>query len=258
MLFAILTIIAYLATILAIISKLTQIIPNKINTQFILGLGTTSILLHFMALSNQLSSMAVLGLSVINIISFICLLMTLLATFALVKWKNIWLVLLVIYSLSCVSLLLSSISTGNTAQILAKNNILLFHIFVAIFSYILFFIALLYVFQLRFIDARLKNKKNLLLKTNLPPLVTVEKHLFNLTLLAQILLTITLATGLISFPHAFINAQLNKMLLSFLAWFVYGILLFGQWKLHWRGKRVLIYSISGIILLSIGYFGSRI
>nr|WP_235961785.1 hypothetical protein [Spirabiliibacterium mucosae] len=31
----------------------------------------------------------------------------------------------------------------------------------------------------------------------------------------------------------------------------------GHQKLHWRGKRVLIYTISGMILLTIAYFGSR-
>ncbi len=258
MLFVILTILAYIITILTIVSKLTQIIPNKLNTQIILGLGTISILLHFITLNNQLSGITGSGFSIINIVSFVCLLMSLLATLALTKWKNIWLPILVIYSLSCVCLLLSSILIGKTAQIFAKDSVLLFHIFVTMSSYFLFLIALLYAFQLRFIDAKLKNKKNLLFKTNLPPLVTVEKHLFNLTLLAQILLTITLITSVIYPCLSFIDKQLNKTLLSCFAWFVYAILLFGQWKLHWRGKRVLIYSILGMILLTTGYLGSHI
>ncbi len=253
-----LTTFAYLATILCIISKLTTDGGKRITFPVILGVASFSVLLHFVTLSNQLSNITGAGITLMNIISFACLLMSLIATLALTKWENIWLSLLVIYSLSCVSLILSGILTGNTAQIVAKDSILLFHIFVAMFSYALFFIALLYVFQLRFIDARLKNKKNLLLKTNLPPLITVEKHLFTLTLLAQLLLTITLITGAIYLPHSFVNEQLNKTLLSCLAWFVYAILLFGQWKLYWRGKRVLIYSISGMILLTAGYFGSQL
>ncbi|MDU6259877.1 MAG: inner membrane protein YpjD, partial [Haemophilus parainfluenzae] len=31
-----------------------------------------------------------------------------------------------------------------------------------------------------------------------------------------------------------------------------------HWRLGWRGKRMIIYAISGIILLTIGYFGSRL
>jgi ABC-type uncharacterized transport system permease subunit len=49
----------------------------------------------------------------------------------------------------------------------------------------------------------------------------------------------------------------NKAVFSSVAWLIYAIQILGQWKLNWRGKRVLIYSISGMILLTVGYFGSR-
>lgn len=250
-----LTLFSYLATILCIISKLTTSGGKRITLPVVLGMASFSILLHFITLSNQLAHISVPGVTLINIISFACLILSLIATLTLTKWKNIWLAVLVIYSFSCVSLLLSGILTENMVNILAKDNLLLFHIFGAMLAYVLFFIAQLYVFQLRFIDAKLKNKKNLVLKTNLPPLVTVEKHLFSLTLLAQVLLTITLITGVIYLPDAFLETQFKKNILSFMAWFVYALLLFGQWKLHWRGKRVLIYSISGMILLTASYFG---
>ncbi len=257
MLFVILTIIAYLVTILAIVSKLTKTISNKLNTQIILGLGTTSILLHFMTLCHQLSNVTELGLSVINVISFICLFMSLLATFALTKWKTIWLPLLIIYVLSLVTVIFSGFLTGDEAKKLIQNKTLLFHIFIAMLSYALFFIATLYALQLKLIDIKLKNKA-LSFNSNLPPLLTVERHLFRLTLLAQSLLTIALITGIIYLPQFFSPSQIHKTILSFLAWFIYSLLLFGQWKLHWRGKRVLIYTISGIILLTLGYFGSRV
>lgn len=90
-----------------------------------------------------------------------------------------------------------------------------------------------------------------------PPLMTVERHFFTLTMVAQGLLTVALVTGMIYLHNFFAPEHIHKAIFSFIAWIVYNILLLGQWKLRWRGNRVLIYSISGMILLSVAYFGSR-
>ncbi|MDP8098621.1 cytochrome C assembly family protein [Pasteurella atlantica] len=257
MLFVILTIITYVAAILWIAPTIIKTNTNKPNTTVILGFGILAVLLHFITLSNQLSTMFGFRLTIINVVSFICLLMSLMMTFAITKWKTSLLPLLVIYILSIVSVALSGVITGETAKYFSQNISLLFHISIAMLSYAMFFIALLYVFQLKWIDIKLKNKQ-LSFNSHLPPLMTVERHLFSLTFIAQVLLTLTLITGIIYLPQVFSNNQIHKTVFSFMAWIIYAMLLFGQWKLHWRGKRVLIYSISGMILLTVGYFGSRI
>ena len=92
----------------------------------------------------------------------------------------------------------------------------------------------------------------------LPPLMTVERHFFMLTVAAQALLTLTLITGMVYLHNFFAPEQVHKAIFSFLAWLVYNVQLLGQWKFRWRGNRVLIYAISGMILLTIGYFGSHL
>ena len=92
----------------------------------------------------------------------------------------------------------------------------------------------------------------------LPPLMTVERHFFTLTLAAQAMLTVALVSGMIYLHNFFAPEQVHKAIFSSLAWIVYAVQLLGQWKFRWRGNRVLIYSISGMILLTIGYFGSHL
>ena len=131
------------------------------------------------------------------------------------------------------------------------------HLGIALFSYALFFLALLYALQIKWLDKKLKSKKFIFCQL-LPPLMTVERHFFTLTLAAQAMLTVALVTGMIYLHNFFAPEQVHKAIFSSLAWIVYAVQLLGQWKFRWRGNRVLIYSISGMILLTIGYFGSHL
>lgn len=67
--------------------------------------------------------------------------------------------------------------------------------------------------------------------------MTVEKHFFRSLFSGQILLTLTLISGSIQLIDFFSAHNIPKAIFSFLAWFVFGIALFGHWKLYWRGKK---------------------
>lgn len=258
MLIAVLTLAAYLAALLWIIPTLVKAdFSEQPNIKVVFCIGLLATLLHFFNLSEQIWQGEGQNITITNILSLMSLMMSTFATLALPKWRTIWHPLSVLYVLGMVSVALSSFVSGSLIRHLEENRGLLFHLAIAIFSYALFFIALLYAFQLRWLDHKLKSKK-MLLCSCLPPLMTVERHFFTLTLAAQALLSVTLLTGMVYLHNFFAPEQVHKAVFSFMAWMVYCVLLLGQWKLHWRGKRVLIYSISGIILLSIGYFGSRL
>ena len=88
--------------------------------------------------------------------------------------------------------------------------------------------------------------------------MAVERHFFCLFAMGEALLTLTLISGTYHVLQAVTPENLHKAIFSFLAWISFGIACFGHWRLVWRGKRMIIYAISGIILLTIGYFGSRL
>lgn len=258
MLFAMLALLAYLGALLWITPTLAHLESNqKPNVKAVLTLGLVAVVCHAIQLSELLFVGIGQNVTILNIGSLISVIISALATLALIRWRSIWFPLSIIYVLAMVSVALSAFVEGSFIKRISENWGLTLHLALAIFSYALFFIALLYAIQLRWLDRRLK-RKILPFSSMLPPLVTVERHFFTLTLVAQGLLTLTLITGIIYLYNVFAAEHVHKAVFSFIAWIVYNFLLLGHWRLHWRGNRVLIYSISGMILLTIAYFGSRV
>ncbi|OOH89368.1 ABC transporter permease [Pasteurellaceae bacterium 15-036681] len=262
---AVLTIVAYfiavhlgaLAWVAPMRNKQNQLhISSKVSIKTVFMVGLIACGLHIFNVSNHLIALTGQNFTLANVASLISLIMAIAGTLALPKWKSVCFPVSVIYVLNIVTVAVSSFVEGSVIKQLAENTGLMFHLAIALFSYALFFIALLYAIQLKWLDNKLKNK-TLMFSPMLPPLMTVERHFFFLTLIAQGFLTLVLITGMIYLHNFFSPEHIHKAIFSFVAWIVYNILLLGQWKLHWRGNRVLIYSISGIMLLTIAYFGSR-
>lgn len=256
---AILAVLAYFAALLWVAPTLVNLQNQrdsdaKPNIKVVFGLGVLAVICHFLHLSNEMILNEGQNFTVANVVSLNSLLLSAIATAVLLSWRSIWFPLMVVYAFGICSVAVSGFVTGSVVKQLSSG--LLFHLGIAIFAFVLFFLALLYAIQLNWIDSRLKQKKMYFCAV-LPPLMTIERHLFTLTLAGEAMLTLALVSGMIYLHNFFAPEQVHKAVFSFLAWLVYAIQLLGQWKLHWRGKRVLIYSLSGMMLLVLGYFGSR-
>ncbi|MCC2615178.1 cytochrome c biogenesis protein CcsA [Aestuariibacter halophilus] len=134
---------------------------------------------------------------------------------------------------------------------------LLIHITLALFAYGILMIALLYALQLAYINQRLKQKQASLLNSPLPPLMMVESIFFKLLVTGTALLTLSLISGFVFLDNMFATQQAHKTVLSLLAWLIYVIVLVGHQRLGWRGKPVITATITGSVLLTLAYFGSR-
>ena len=51
---------------------------------------------------------------------------------------------------------------------------------------------------------------------------------------------------------------LQKTCLVLIAWFIFALLLFGRKQWGWRGRRAIYWTLCGVILLAVIYFGSRL
>ena len=94
---------------------------------------------------------------------------------------------------------------------------------------------------------------------HLPPLETMEALLFNMLWGGFILLTLTLISG-IFFSEEIFGKKLvinHHILLSAGAWVVFGTFLFGHWRWGWRGRNAVHWTIGGLSLLVLGYFGTK-
>ena len=93
----------------------------------------------------------------------------------------------------------------------------------------------------------------------LPPMETMESLMFLMIFSGFSLLTLTLVSGVL-FSEAVFGKPLqftHHTVLSIAAWFVFGILLLGHWKLGWRGRTAIPWTLLGFVLLVLAYFGSK-
>ena len=131
------------------------------------------------------------------------------------------------------------------------------HIILALLAYSILSIASLLALQLAYINYRLKNHKRPLAMTNMPPLMTLEKSLFQFIFIGFILLSCTLLTGFIFLNDMFAQGNAHKAILSIIAWIIYATLLWGHYKKGWRGQLIVYTTIIASSLLTLAYFGSR-
>src|SRR6266480_4266878 len=92
-----------------------------------------------------------------------------------------------------------------------------------------------------------------------PPLLTLERYLFRLIAAGFLLLTLTLASGVLFSEELFGKPVTftHKNVLSVAGWVVFTILLFGRWRYGWRGRAAVNWILAGTLLLVLGYLGSK-
>ncbi len=94
----------------------------------------------------------------------------------------------------------------------------------------------------------------------LPALQSMETLLFQILWLGFVVLSITLALGLLvnRSEYGIVLLFNHHIVLTLLTWLAYAILLFGRHFFGWRGRQASIYTIICYSLFLIGYFGPRI
>jgi ABC-type uncharacterized transport system permease subunit len=94
---------------------------------------------------------------------------------------------------------------------------------------------------------------------SLPPLLTLERLLFRILALGFVLLTLTLATGIVFSEEVFGQALRfnHKTVFAVLSWLIFGALLVGRWRYGWRGRKALRWTLAGFVALLLAYVGSR-
>jgi ABC-type uncharacterized transport system permease subunit len=249
--------IAYLLATIAIVSRLfhSQGPNKKVYLPLALLAIVTDIIykvLTFVVYSGQES----LNISLPNLISLVTLFISFVVTIFSFRFK-LNLLLPVIYGFSGIwQLLLILILPDEIIPLANVDVVLISHISLALVAYCILLIATLFAFQVNYINFKLKSK-NLQAVANLPPLMQVEKQFFSILIVGTVMLLASLVTGLIFLENFISKENSHKTVLSFIALFLYGLILWGHFREGWRGHRVLVLSITASLLLTLSYFGSR-
>jgi len=133
------------------------------------------------------------------------------------------------------------------------------HVAVALVSYAMFLVAAVLALVVMGLEKRLRQSVLDPPGAKVPPLLTLERFLFRLVTVGFVLLTATLASGMV-FTEQLFGKPLtftHKIVFSVLGWLTIGALLWGRWRYGWRGRVALRWIIAGSLFVFLAYLGSK-
>lgn len=133
------------------------------------------------------------------------------------------------------------------------------HVAVALVSYAMFLVAAVLALVVMSLEKRLRHRLPDPAAAALPPLLTLERFLFRLVATGFVLLTLTLASGML-FTEQLFGKPLtftHKSVFSMLGWLTFGALLWGRWRYGWRGRTALRWIIVGTVFVFLAYLGYK-
>jgi len=228
---------------------------RRLNSAAVKVLTVAAITLHGFATYQLIFINGGLDLSLLKILALLALVINSLVFLSSLREpiNGFYLALFPISVAALVSALLS-ISTKSTTVIPYSLQA---HILTSILAYSFLAIAALQALLVGYQNWQLKHKhQNPLMKT-LPALETMERLLFELIWVGQILLTVSLLTGFYVYDDFFAQQLIHKVTFSIVAWLVYAVLLFGRHYYGWRGHRAINWTWVGFSAILLGYLGSK-
>jgi ABC-type uncharacterized transport system permease subunit len=133
------------------------------------------------------------------------------------------------------------------------------HLLISMLAYSFFTIASLHVLLMAALEKRLHGGLLRPGLARLPPLLTMERILFQLIAAGFVLLTLSLASGIVFAEEVFgkpLSAN-HKTVFGLLSWAIFGALLWGRRRYGWRGRVAMRWTLAGFLMLVLAYFGSR-
>jgi ABC-type uncharacterized transport system permease subunit len=147
------------------------------------------------------------------------------------------------------------------ARPLPNTELLAFklHLVISMLAYSLFTIASLHVLLMTMLERKLHQGALPAGLRRLPPLLTMETLLFRIIWAGFVMLSLTLASGMVFSEEVFGKAaRLNhKTIFGIVSWLVFGALLFGRHFHGWRGRTAVRWTLTGFLLLVLAYLGSK-
>ena len=165
--------------------------------------------------------------------------------------------LLISLPFAAISLLEVAIFEGKAPLELKGKVFDLMHIFAGIGALSVLLLAALQASLVLYLDHGLRHRPANIHRW-LGPLQEMERFLVQLLTLGFILMTLALILVL-TLPAAAKSAQsLHKIILTLISWVVFASLMFGRHVRGWRGVFAAKWTLFGVFLLLLGYFGSKL
>ena len=133
------------------------------------------------------------------------------------------------------------------------------HLVISLLAYSLFTIASLHVLMMAVMERRLHRGNLPHFMQNLPPLLTMERLLFQIIFAGFVLLTLTLGSGILFSEELFGKPMqfTHKTVFGILSWSIFGAMLGGRVLYGWRGRVAMRWTLAGFLSLFLAYIGSK-
>ena len=133
------------------------------------------------------------------------------------------------------------------------------HLLISMAAYSLFTIASLHVMLMAIIERRLHAGTLPPSLRSMPPLLTMETLLFRIIAAGFVLLTLTIASGVLFSEELFGKPARfsHKTVFGVVSWLIFGALLGGRMVYGWRGRTAVRWTLAGFLTLVLAYIGSK-
>ena len=229
---------------------------GALTKKHIIMIGLAALCLHAFALYHSITGAQGINLGFYNALSLVSACITLLILSA--TWRHpVDIMAVVLLPVASLTLIFDLNSVSSHLLPPQSSNALIFHILTSIIAYSLLALAALQAIMLSIQNKFLHAHQPGGIIKLMPPLKDMEVLLFEVIAAGFVALTISLGSGLIFLENMFAQQLAHKTILSIVAWFVFLTLLIGHWKLGWRGRTAIRWTLSGFISLMLAYFGSK-
>lgn len=162
-----------------------------------------------------------------------------------------------IFPISALANILAT-QTNSTHLIVTGSNAIQGHIMISIVAYSLITLGAFQATLLAYQDHAIRSHHPGGLIRFLPPLHDMETLLFVFLGFGFACLSFSLLSGFFYLEDIFAQHLVHKTVLSIVAWFILGILMFGRFQFGWRGKTAIRWTISAFLFLMLAFFGSKL
>lgn len=177
-------------------------------------------------------------------------------TLAVNLWRPVAGMGVIVFPLAALLLALDFfIAPGTQAE--ALNWQITLHVAIALLAYSVLSISAVLAILLALQERGLRRHDPTRLVRALPPLTQTETLLFRLIGAGFVLLTLTLLTGALFVHNVMAQHLAHIIVLSVVAWLIFGTLLYGRWRHGWRGTRAVNLTLAGMVVLALAFFGSK-
>ncbi|MFT4609518.1 MAG: ABC-type uncharacterized transport system permease subunit [Cellvibrionaceae bacterium] len=236
----------------------THLKQNKaLNTRNFFGLAVSAILMHCLGIYYATVMTAGLNLGIQNMPSIIFLSINIIVVISSLK-KPLHNLLVFLFPLSIVFIIVAIIFRNLEPHLVAVNVAIGSHILLSIISYSLLTMASLQAALWSWQNHQLKNHRLGKIIKILPALQTMEALIFELVLAGVITLALGMAIGFTFIDNIFAQQLVHKTVLSLFGLFIFSVVLWGRYKLGWRGNTAGRWVIGGFCMLMLAYFGSKL